>query len=176
MGTKRDKATNRDKGWFDRLWNANAGKVRAYLQRRVQPSDVDDLLSEVFVVAWRHRDRKTNAELPWLYGIGRKVVSTHYRGAQRRNDLEAKLDQQPASSADEFARSDLRSEIADALAILGPDDRELLMLTAWEGLTPKEIAVATGSNSPAIRMRLSRARSRFEHALTAEPHVKGAQR
>lgn len=169
-------STKRDKAWFDRLWNANAGHLRAYLQRRVQPSDVDDLLSEMFVVVWRHRDRKPNAELPWLYGIGRKVVSTHYRGAQRRNELEAKLDRQPATLGDEFARSDLRSEIADALAILEPDDRELLLLTAWEGLTPKEIATVTGSNSPAVRMRLSRARSRFENALTAEPHVKGAQR
>lgn len=169
-------STKRDKAWFDRLWYANAGRLRAYLERRVQPSDVDDLLSEVFVVAWRHRDRKPKAELPWLYGIGRKVVSTHYRGAQRRNDLEAKLDHQPAPHADEFARSDLRGEIADALAILNPDDCELLLLTAWEGLTPKEIAVATGSNSPAVRMRLSRARSRFEQALASEPHVKGAQR
>jgi RNA polymerase sigma-70 factor (ECF subfamily) len=169
-------STKRDKAWFDRLWNVNAGHVRAYLQRRAQPSDVDDLLSEVFVVAWRHRDRKPNSELPWLYGIGRKVVSSHYRGAQRRNDLEVKLDRQPAVLVDEFARSDLRSEIANALAILNPDDCELLLLTAWEGLTPKEIAVATGSNSPAVRMRLSRARSRFEQALTAEPHVKGAKR
>lgn len=169
-------STKRDKAWFDRLWNVNAGNVRAYLQRRVRPSDVDDLLSEVFVVAWRHRDRKPNTELPWLYGIGRKVVSTHYRGAQRRNDLEVKLDRQPATTADEFARSDLRGEIADALAVLGPDDRELLLLTAWEGLTPKEIAIATESNSPAVRMRLSRARSRFEQALASEPHIEGAQR
>lgn len=169
-------STKRDKAWFDRLWIANAGQVRAYLQRRVQPSDVDDLLSEVFVVAWRHRNRKPRADLPWLYGIGRKVVSTHYRGVRRRSDLEVKLDRQPATPADEFTRSDLRGEIADALAILNPDDRELLLLTAWEGLTPKEIALATGSNSPAVRMRLSRARSRFEQALTAEPHVKGAQR
>lgn len=169
-------STKRDKAWFDRLWNVNAGNVRAYLQRRVQPQDVDDLLSEVFVVAWRHRDRKPNSELPWLYGIGRKVVSTHYRGAQRRNDLEVKLDRQPATHVDELARSDLRGEIADALATLDPDDRELLLLTAWEGLTPKEIAVATGSNSPAVRMRLSRARSRFEQAVASEAHVKGAQR
>ena len=169
-------STKRDKAWFERLWSANAGHVRAYLQRRVRPSEVDDLLSEVFVVAWRHRDRKPNAELPWLYGIGRKVVSTHYRGTQRRNDLELKLDRQSPTPADEFARSDLRGEIADALALLDSDDRELLLLTAWEGLTPKEIAIATGSNSPAIRMRLSRARSKFEQALASEPHVKGAQR
>jgi RNA polymerase sigma-70 factor (ECF subfamily) len=168
-------STKRDKAWFDRLWNANAGNVRAYLQRRVQPSDVDDLLSEVFVVAWRHRYRKPNTELPWLYGIGRKVVSTHYRGAQRRNDLEVKLVRQPATPADEFARSDLRNEISDALAILDLDDRELLLLTAWEGLTPKEIAAATGSNSPAVRMRLSRARSRFEQALASVPHIEGAR-
>jgi RNA polymerase sigma-70 factor, ECF subfamily len=169
-------STKQDKAWFERLWNVNAGKVRAYLQRRVQPSDVEDLLSEVFVVAWRHRSRKPYSELPWLYGIGRKVISTHYRGAQRRNDLEVKLDRQPATPADEFARSELRSEIAHAFAILDPDDRELLLLTAWEGLTAKEIAVATGSNAPAVRMRLSRARSRFEQALAAEPHVEGAQR
>ncbi len=169
-------STKRDKAWFDRLWNANAGKVRAYLQRRAHPSDVDDLLSEVFVVAWRHRDRKPKAELPWLYGIGRKVVSNHHRGSQRKKDLGIKLKSRPQVAPDEHARSDLRNEISDALKALKPDDRELLLLTAWEGLTPKEIATATGSNSPAVRMRLSRARSRFEQALASEPHIEGAQR
>lgn len=169
-------SSKRDKAWFEDLWSTNAGRVRAYLQRRVDSSDVDDLLSEVFVVAWRHRDRKPKAELPWLYGIGRKVVSTHYRGAQRRNDLEVKLDHQPSNPSNEFTQSDLRNVISDALKTLDPGDRELLLLTAWEGLTPKEIAAATGSNSPAIRMRLSRARSRFEEALTPDPHVEGVKR
>lgn len=168
-------STKRDKAWFESLWSTNAGRVRAYLQRRADASDVDDLLSEVFLVAWRHRDRKPNTELPWLYGIGRRVLSTHYRGSQRRMNLEDKLDGQPEVHSDQFAVSDLRSEIADAMAILGPDDRELLMLTAWEGLTPKEIAIAEGVTSAVIRMRLSRARRRFAVAIEATRQREGVR-
>ena len=52
-----------------------------------------------------------------------------------------------------------------ALARLGRRDREVLMLTAWEGLTPKETATALGCTHAAARMRLSRAKRRLRAAL-----------
>lgn len=60
-------------------------------------------------------------------------------------------------------------EISEALAELEESDRDLLLLYAWEGMTSNEIATVVGSNSAAIRMRLSRARRKFEQAL--EPSI-----
>jgi RNA polymerase sigma-70 factor (ECF subfamily) len=44
---------------------------------------------------------------------------------------------------------------------LGPDDRELLMLVGWDGLTPGDAADVIGISPSTARMRLSRARARF---------------
>jgi RNA polymerase sigma-70 factor (ECF subfamily) len=44
-------------------------------------------------------------------------------------------------------------------------DREILMLTAWEGLTPREIAAVMGISANVVRVRLHRARRRVEQRL-----------
>lgn len=167
--------TERDRTWLENAWRDHAGSVRAYLQRRAAPADIDDLLSEVFVVAWRHRDRKPRMMLPWLYGIGRRVLSTHHRSRERAEKLDHRLLLEPTQLGDGFQRSVQRSEIGTALEALSADDRELLMLVAWEGLEPREIAGAEGVTSAAVRMRLSRARKRFAVALQAARQREGAR-
>jgi RNA polymerase sigma-70 factor (ECF subfamily) len=53
-----------------------------------------------------------------------------------------------------------------ALGALPERDREILMLTAWEGLTPKQIAVVVGIPMNLVRVRLHRARTRLKRDLT----------
>ncbi len=76
-----------------------------------------------------------------------------------------KLASLPVSPNDTIAQSDVRSTIGEALDQMESADREILLLVAWEGLAPREIAVALGVSSATIRMRLSRARTRFKKAL-----------
>jgi len=52
------------------------------------------------------------------------------------------------------------------LAALPEREREILMLTAWEGLTPKQIALVTGTPVNIVRVRLHRARARLKRDLT----------
>jgi RNA polymerase sigma-70 factor, ECF subfamily len=58
--------------------------------------------------------------------------------------------------------------MAAAVDRLGPADREVLRLVAWEGLTPAELAVALGVRPGTARVRLHRAR----RALAADPAVR----
>lgn len=53
-------------------------------------------------------------------------------------------------------------EAEDALARLSRGDREVLLLSAWEGLAADEAAVMLGISPSAYRKRLSRARRRLE--------------
>ncbi len=53
-----------------------------------------------------------------------------------------------------------------ALATLPERDQEILMLTAWESLTPREIAAVVGIPANLVRVRLHRARSRLADRLT----------
>jgi RNA polymerase sigma-70 factor (ECF subfamily) len=48
-----------------------------------------------------------------------------------------------------------------ALARLDEEDREILRLTSWEGLTPSEVAAVIGVPAVTVRSRLHRARKRL---------------
>ncbi len=58
-----------------------------------------------------------------------------------------------------------RLAVRDALARLGALDREVLTLTVWEGLEPREVAEVLGVNAAAVRTRLSRARARLRELV-----------
>jgi predicted DNA-binding protein (UPF0251 family) len=59
-------------------------------------------------------------------------------------------------------------EVRQALARLSADDRELLLLTNWEGLSPTEVAVAMGIPAGTVRSRLHRARQQLRRQLAAD--------
>ena len=65
-----------------------------------------------------------------------------------------------------------RHELRIALDALTTSERELLLLVAWDGLTPAEAAQVLGLTPVAARSRLHRARTRAQAALDA---MSGAQ-
>jgi RNA polymerase sigma factor (sigma-70 family) len=58
-------------------------------------------------------------------------------------------------------------QLRSALSVLSPAERDLLLLVAWEELSPREAAKALGISPVAARSRLHRARRRALQALQA---------
>jgi RNA polymerase sigma-70 factor (ECF subfamily) len=64
---------------------------------------------------------------------------------------------------------------------LRPADRDALLLVSWDDLTPAQAAGVAGISPVAFRVRLYRARRRFEQALSAQqggingPHTVGME-
>jgi RNA polymerase sigma factor (sigma-70 family) len=58
--------------------------------------------------------------------------------------------------------------LARALSALPPDEREVLLLVAWEELTPAQAAAALGVPQGTAPSRLYRARTALRAALAAE--------
>jgi RNA polymerase sigma-70 factor (ECF subfamily) len=144
---------------FERLFADNAAAVRAYARRRVGDTAADDAVSEVFVVAWRRLDDIPDNERAWLYGCARNVIAHQRRRAAR----DAALVERLAQSSTVGPAND--EALAVAFSELAERDREVLMLTAWEGLEPAEAAVVLGCSRGALRVRLHRARRRLAQAL-----------
>lgn len=141
--------------------------VFRYALRRTEDEwEAEDVVAEVFAVAWRRASDLPEEPLPWLYGIARNVVANRKRSGRRRARLHAALSSDAATN-DVAARpeSDGPDALADLLAGLSEADQEALMLTAWEGLSPKEAAVAAGCSAGAFRLRLMRARRRLKRRL-----------
>ena len=143
--------------------------VFRYLGRRVGVGPADDLLGEVFVAAvgahLRVRPHDSGSALPWLYGIAGNVV----RSYRRRSLGRARVYEVTAVDWDAVdERLDARSrrqELQVALAGLTEAEREVLLLVAWEGLSPAEAAQALGLTAVAARSRLHRARTRAQATL-----------
>lgn len=138
----------------------------AYALRRCGPDDAADVASETFVVAWRRLDEMPEepAAKPWLLGVARRVLANQRRGMRRRGDLVKKLSATMAPRFEELSIPAGREEalvVTEALKKLSKRDRELLLLTAWEELTPSEIGVMLDVPSSVVRKRLFRARKRL---------------
>jgi RNA polymerase sigma-70 factor, ECF subfamily len=145
-----------DRKWLEDLWSVYGGRVWAYAARRVGRQLADDVVADVFLVAWRRRHLRPAEPLPWLYGVARRVLADHYRAESRRARLIERVGRQPHFNAgvDDSVSSSIW--LASALAKLSDPDREALLLTAWEGLKPSEAAAVLGITAPAFRMRLNR--------------------
>lgn len=156
---------------FEALYGKQAAAVKAYVLRRSDASTADDVLAEVFVVCWRRFDEVPPDPLPWLLGIARRVLSTQRRGDQRRTALRERLSEgarEPAVTAEAEDPAVEDPVLRDALARLSEDDRELLSLIAWDGMSPTQAATVLGVKPGTVRVRLSRARRRLTHALSRE--------
>ncbi len=152
---------------LEAAYAAHGRAVLAYAMRRTDPDTASDVLSEVFLAAWRRIDELPAEPLPWLLGTARRVLANQRRGEARRSALTERIEGGHVgwvpSAADEVSDR----AVLDALTSLAETDREALMLVAWDGLAPREAAEVLGMRPPAFTMRLSRARRRLAAALEA---------
>lgn len=168
---------------FGVLFDRHAEAVRSYCARRTGSLDVaDDLVSIVFLEAWRRRTEVVLAEesaLPWLYGIARRTVLRRLRSTVRHRHAVSRLPAGIAAPdhADAVAgRLDDQRQLAEltpALGRLRASDQDVLLLCVWQGLDYASAAVSLGVPVGTVRSRLSRARARLHTAATetlVDPH------
>lgn len=133
-------ASAADRRLVERLVHETRDDLLAYaLRRSASPEDAADVLSETYLIAWRKLEKIPTGEQArlWLFGVARNVIRRAHRA------------------------------LLAALATLAERDREILTLTAWEGLTPKEVAAVVGIPANVVRVRLHRARARLAGRLAS---------
>lgn len=147
---------------FSRLVERHADAVHRYLRNRLSGGDgidAEDVLADVMMIAWQRLDDiPPDAEAPWLFGVARnRLMNAHSKRSRRAAISRRFRPLGPAAPAEDVAVADLSLRAAiDALPSL---EREALLLTAWEGLSPNQLAVALGVTVNAAAIRLSRAKS-----------------
>lgn len=155
---------------FEHLYRAHAGAVRSYARRRIDAPAADDVVADVFLVAWRRlADVPERDPLPWLLAVARRTLANHRRSTARQGALHRRLRSTAPAPIDHPPWvSDADEAVIRALARIGDDDRETLLLVAWEGLIPTQAATVVGVTANTFSARLTRARRRFEQALSSE--------
>lgn len=163
----------RDGRWFEELWQAQAGRILAYARRRTDEETAGEVVSGTFLVAWRRRGDIPADALPWLYGVARRVLADERRSQHRQARVAERLGRDPGSESppDVSARVADHDAVVRALEGLGTNDREALLLIAWEQLTPGEAATAMGCSAPTFVVRLHRARRRLRRRIEAQTEL-----
>jgi RNA polymerase sigma factor (sigma-70 family) len=160
---------------FAELFHRHSGEIGRYVTRRIGPGIAEDIVAETFLVAFRRRDSydgsRTDAR-PWLYGIATNVMRRHRRDEVRalraleRTGSDPVMTESFADRVDgQVSAAETSRLLAPALARLNAGQRDVLLLTAWAGLTLDQIAEVLGIPHGTARSRLNRARTKIRAAL-----------
>jgi RNA polymerase sigma-70 factor (ECF subfamily) len=150
---------------LDSWFHAYAGRVLAYLRHRTDPQTAQDVLQEVFVIAFGKAGDVPDPPIGWLFGTARRVLANKRRGLRRNDQLVERLLDDASRPADPDM-TELKVAFVETLATLSVIDREVLTLTGWYDLTPAQAAQALGCSAATYAVRLHRARTRLATALT----------
>jgi len=177
-----DRCRRDERAAQDELYHRFRRQVAGNLYRVLgDRSDLDDLVQEVFVIAFRGLERfRGDARLStWLYRICVNVALGRIRTRKRRpaaygmNDLESaqtdpSLTERPETPERSLERRQDQERVYRALETLAPKKRIVLYLHEIEGLDLKEIAYLVDSNPVTVRTRLFYARREFYKAIAGE--------
>lgn len=163
------------------LYERHAADLLRYLAGRLDGSAVlaEELLQDVMVVVWRQAAafRGGSRVRTWLFGIA------HHRAANlwRRQRLEARHQGPDLDDGDHpyelpadgrFGDADRRIDLDRALSGLSWEQRAVLDLTFYHGLTEHEVALVLGIAAGTVKSRLHRAKLALRAQL--EPESKEA--
>jgi RNA polymerase sigma factor (sigma-70 family) len=166
------KSTDADRrATFEQLFRETRADLLTYaLRRAVDAEDAADVLAETYLIAWKKIDVLPKGERKrlWLFGVARNVL---LRGASQQR-YRSRLGRHLASelhraggAVGPAVEHELVAALRAGLSSLSPRDREIVTLTAWEGLTPRQIATVLGTSPNAVRIRLHRARTQLKREL-----------
>jgi RNA polymerase sigma-70 factor (ECF subfamily) len=158
---------------FEPLVEEYSAALHGYLVRRA-PAAADDLLAETWAQAFAARrrfDPALGTARGWLFGVARNVLLLHLRRADRGPVPADPEVVDPWQAVDRrLDAGALAPQLRRALGDLPPEERELMLLIAWEQLTPSEAALVVGIPAGTARSRLHRARKRMREQLTPSLH------
>lgn len=147
------RALDGDEASFSRLYDRYARMIHGMLLARVPRFDVDDLVQDVFLTAWRRLDnlRDPAAFGGWLSMIARNRATDFHRRSVEAVELPETLEAHDATAARVEANA-----VLEIIRQLPDAYRETLILRLVEGMTGPEIAGRTGLTAASVRVNLHR--------------------
>jgi RNA polymerase sigma-70 factor (ECF subfamily) len=146
-------------------------EARRYL---MAAHDVDDVVQEALVRAWRRRDScRGEDRMPWMRQIARNEALRLLDRRRVRSERELLDDATLLSGvADDEAEQEheetlLRMQVEQVVGRLSVDDRRLLALRYTGDLSQPEVARTLGIPEGTVKVRLHRLRGRLRRELEA---------
>lgn len=157
---------------FGDLYDAHVGQVYRYLYYRTHHRETaQDLTSQTFLKALDRSasfDAERGTFQAWIYRIAHNVLVDHFRAARETVDIDDIWDLRSDHDVNRDAETRERVEtLRPYLQALPKEQRELILLRLWDGLSHAEIAAVTGKSEAACKMGYSRAIARLRRDMPA---------
>lgn len=148
---------------FDEYWP----RVRRHVACFVDNADeVDEVAAEVFVVAWRKLNPVKPMGLRWFLRVAdNKLRDVMRRGQSRTRAIEAMTRGMQAS--EELHPLEALA-LRQALQSLNARERQVVVLTYWDGLSAGEVSEVLRCSQAAVWTTLTRARQKLRGQLEAK--------
>ncbi len=158
------------------LWHEHSKEIRQYCMTRLGSGLAEEVTQEVFVAAWQGlpKYRAEHNLQAWLYGIANNMCRQTYRNRSRRSAIartfleeirERSHAESPGLLEQQAAAAGQLQQLQDSLAKLSDEERILINLRYWRGLSMQDIANIMNKSSPTIRKRLERAQRRLKEYM-----------
>lgn len=149
-----------DRAAWSRVIRAYTPLVHGVLLARARPSDIDDLVQDVFVLALERIPalREPSAFGAWIAQIARHRAIDAHRGRRRTEELDERAGKPDVDRAE-------AERVLRAIQSLPEAYREPLVLRLVEGMSGQEIAEQTGLSEGSVRVNLHRGMSLLRERL-----------
>ena len=167
---------------LEKYWRLLVAWVRPRLR---DPSEVEDVVQETFIRAFRAIDRLQDPRcfLGWLLRIARNQAADHARRRREIRSLEGLSEDGGSTCEVPFTFEDPGERLdrgAERLAVLAAVDRLpekyrlVILLRYFQGLSGVEMARVLGEPEGTVRNRLFRAHEKMRRILQSAPALKAA--
>ena len=165
-------AENRDKTAFERLYHRYAGRIRGLmLKAGASPGEADETAQEAMLAIWRKAhlfDPAKAGAATWIFTVARNRRIDLLRKARRPapDPNDPLFVQEPVRPAEQdIAAAERDSLVRKAVLSLNDDQRAVVRMAFFEGLSHAEIAGRTGTPLGTIKSRLRLATGRLRGIL-----------
>jgi len=153
-----------DQDAFAQLYADYVRMVHAIVLGRVPRRDVDDLVQDVFLIAYTRvaELREPAAFGGWIATIARNRATDHLRQSREQVELPEDLPGGDPIQAETFAVLEVVRKLPEAY-------RETLLMRLVEGMSGAEIAERSGLTPASVRVNLHRGMKLLREKLGLEP-------
>jgi RNA polymerase sigma-70 factor (ECF subfamily) len=163
-----------DREAFGEIFRRHARAVFAICYWRMGDAAMaEDVTSVVFLEAWRRRDLvvlEQRSALPWLLGVANHTSRNATRSLRRYPPALKRLDGHRPLPTDDAVIDRIEAEtslkmVNGVVRDLSEQEREIVLLVFWSGLTYEATSVALGVPVGTVRSRVSRTRRKLQLRL-----------
>jgi RNA polymerase sigma-70 factor (ECF subfamily) len=152
----RGRAASADEAFVGALYTEHGGALLAYATRLTgERATAEDIVQETLLRAWRRADELADDRRPlrpWLFAVARNLIIDRRRRAQRRDEVpEAEMENLIA--VDELDRALDVWQVADAMAAISPEHRQVLVEIYYRGRSVAQAAATIGVPPGTVKSR-----------------------